>query len=75
MKTCYYSIRKNGLRWSECKQYSVKFQKWVEFAGFCKNLALHFQKEIRACQSAGYDNQGYYFNPCDVRENSVEQCT
>lgn len=60
MKTYYYTIRENKA-WDEAPQKEISLKSWKEFAKFCNKLSKELKKEIRGCETSGYNNQGHYF--------------
>jgi len=59
MKKFYYSIRSEK-EWSESEQFEIVLDDWAEFMIFCNALSISLKKEIRACETKGYNNQGTY---------------
>jgi hypothetical protein len=61
MLTYYYSYRQVEGGWDKQPQYFTKLNSWTEFVELCYTLSFHLKKEIRGCESKGYNNQGHYF--------------
>jgi hypothetical protein len=61
METFYYSIKTANKSWNETKQHEIEFDSWENFGKFCNGLSKHLKKEIRGCETSGYNNQGSYF--------------
>ena len=61
MKTFYYSIRETSFSWDTQTQFKIQFTTWIDFVNFCYQISFHTEKEVRACETKGYNNQGSYF--------------